>query len=266
MIQASFILTYRETADPARRRNLLAVLGWLAQYPSQCEVVVVEQDDAPRLDGPLPHPDCRHLFAYNPGAFNKSWGFNVGFRASRNPWLAFGDADVIVGPCLAEALRYLQLGYHAVKPYRRLLDLSEQESARIAGGDYDWVPRRETALPVNREGEGQFICFAGGLLLMSRAGFTRVGGWDERFLGWGGEDDAMSYKLERVQLPAVELDRRPALHLHHARPRAATLGQPHYPGNQQLLAQYLALEDDALWRFAEVQMQIIGHREKYRPQ
>jgi hypothetical protein len=261
----SYILTYREGEGATRRDNLLAVLAWLAQYPLLAPIVV-EQDDAPRLSAPLPHPNCVHVFAYNPGPFNKSWGFNVGFRASSSAWIAFADADVILGSALASVAEHLRNGYQAIKPYRHLLDLDEAESARVRSGEFDWLPLRAGEAARNREGSGEYIVFAGGVFLIARTAFIHIGGWDERFRGWGGEDDAMSYKLERARMPAIELDPRPALHLHHPRPPQATSGQPHYAANLALLEDYRRLEDAELRRLAEVQMQVIGHREKYRPQ
>ncbi|HEX6834614.1 MAG TPA: galactosyltransferase-related protein, partial [Rudaea sp.] len=237
----------------------------LARHP-RFEVLVIEQDRAPRLQGPFPHPNCRHVFTYNPGPFNKSWGFNVGFRLSEQAWFAFGDADLIVGNAIDEALSHLRGGYQAAKPYRRLLDLDGDESRRVRAGEFDWLPPRENGALRNREGIGEHIVMAGGLIGLARTAFVRLGGWDERFRGWGGEDDAMSYKLERLRLPAVELDRRPAVHLQHARTPETTLQQPHYAANRALLADYARLSDAELARLAEVQMQVIGHREKYRPQ
>lgn len=263
MLKASYIMTWRQGGDDARRDNLLAVLAWLARYPMFAPIVV-EQDSAPRLAGPLPHPNVTHVFAYNAGPFNKSWGLNVGFRASALPWLAFADADLILGDALPETLDFLAQGYSAVKPYRRLIDLDETESAAVRAGDFDALPQRGDA-PANRESAGEFIVFAGGLFAITRAAFAAVGAWDERFRGWGGEDDAMSYKLERARTPAIELDRRPALHLFHSRDVSQTTQQPHYESNRALLADYRSLEDAQLARFAEVQMQIVGHREKYRP-
>ena len=265
MHKISYILTWRDGASSERRDNLFAVLTWLARYP-EFEPILVEQDDAPHLSGALPHPACTQLFAYNPGPFNKSWGLNLGFRHSANAWLAFADADIVLGDALADTLEHLGKGYQAIKPYRRLLDLDDAESARVRAGEFEWQPQRIGDDASNREGVGEHIVFAGGVFLVGRATFLRIGGWDERFRGWGGEDDAMSYRLERARVPAIELDRRPALHLAHLRPRAATFEQPHYAANRALLESYRQLDDAQLERFAEIQTQIIGHREKYRPE
>ncbi|MDE1961200.1 MAG: hypothetical protein KGH80_06345 [Xanthomonadaceae bacterium] len=264
MQKIGYILTWRDGEDASRRANLFAVLAWLARQP-QFEPILVEQDTAPHLDGGLPHPDCRHVFAYNPGPFNKSWGLNVGFRHSAHAWLAFADADLVLGASLAGALEHVDKGYWAIKPYRRLIDLDESESVRVRGGEFDFVPDRHGAAP-NRDGVGERIVFAGGVFLIARTAFVRLGGWDERFRGWGGEDDAFSYRLERARAPALELDIRPAVHLAHPRPRAATFEQPHYAANCSLLEAYRHLEDAQLERFSEIQAQVIGNRDKYRPE
>ncbi len=55
------------------------------------------------------------------------------------------------------------------------------------------------------------------------------------------------------------------MHLWHPRPREATFDQPHYAANRRLLDDYTRYADAQLDRLAEVQMQVIGRREKYRP-
>ncbi len=264
MQKIAYILTWRDGEDASRRANLFAVLEWLARYP-QFEPFLVEQDSVPRLDGGLPHPACKHVFAYNPGPFNKSWGLNVGFRCCTHAWLAFADADIVLGAALTATLEHLEKGYWAIKPYRRLIDLDASESARVRGGDFDFVPDRRDAAP-NREGAGERIVFAGGAFLIARAAFVRLGGWDERFRGWGGEDDAFSYRLERARVPAFELGIRPAVHLAHLRSQETTYAQPHYAANCALLESYRQLEDPQLERLSEIQAQIVGNRDKYRPE
>jgi len=76
MQNTSYILTYRESGDSARRANLIAVLEWL-QLQQLGEIILVEQDVAPSLGDLPPMPGLHVVFAYNPGAFNKSWGLNV---------------------------------------------------------------------------------------------------------------------------------------------------------------------------------------------
>lgn len=259
----SYLITYRESDSSERRENLFAVLRWLAQWP-EIEVVVIEQDSVPRLEHDLPRAKGGVGFAYNPGPMNKAWGLNVAARVAHAPLLALGDADLIVPRALPEAAERCSPG-RAVKPYRSIVDLSEDESRRVRGGDWSFAPSRATGIPKNREAQGEHVVFAGGLFVLHRDAYLQLGGFDERFVGWGGEDDAMTMKLQRAGLALSEVGDEPALHLWHPRSHESTLGQPRYDSNRALLADYATYTDAELTRLCEVQRQTMGNRHKYRP-
>jgi hypothetical protein len=257
------IVTYRGAPGTDRRANLDAVLAWLARDPA-LETIVVEQDAHPRLAPPLAHPGARVVFAYNAGPFNKAWGLNVGARLAEAGVLVFGDADVIVPGGLGEAAAHCAHHAQLAKPYRRLVDLTPEETARVRAGTDPAIVRDPAAAP-NRDAIGERLVLCGGWFAIRRDAFAALGGFDERFVGWGGEDDAMTIKVERARLATWELDPGAAWHLWHPRGAAATTGHAHYAANLALLEDYRHYDDDALARLAEVQRQTCGRREKYRP-
>ena len=262
-MRTSAIVTYRGADGSERRENLDAVLAWLAATPD-VEAIVVEQDRHPRLEAPLPHPTARVVFAYNAGPFNKAWGLNVGARHASGGVLAFGDADVIVPGGLAQAAATCASSMQVVKPYRTLVDLTPEESARVRarGG----AERLELdAARRNRDAIGERLVLCGGWFAMRRDAFVALGGFDERFVGWGGEDDAMTLKVELARLATCELDPGPALHLWHPRSHATTLGHADYASNVALLADYARYDEATLARLFEVGRQTFGHRDKYVP-
>jgi len=261
MKDASFLITYRESESADRRENLFAVLRWLAQWP-EMQAVVVEQDTVPRFDA-LPFGTA--CLAYNPGPFNKSWGFNIAARLSRNPILIVGDADVIAPHTLADAVERCRQDATAVKPYREIIDLTPEETKRVRSGEWTLSPVRPKDSPHSREGQQEFVVFAGGLFVIRRDAYLRIGGFDERFLGWGGEDDAMSARIRRMGIPTEEIVTQPALHLWHPRSRESTFGQAHYKANVALLADYDRYSDAELARLCKAQRQEMGHLQKYRP-
>jgi hypothetical protein len=263
MRDLSYLITYRESGSSDRRENLLAVLRWLGQWP-EIEVIVVEQDAFPRLDPPLEYGGSVARFAYHPGPFNKAWGLNLAVHFAHAPVLAIGDADVIAPKTFAAAVDRCR-SVAAVKPYRTIVDLTPEETARVRGGEWDLLPPRPADALPNREEQGEHVVFAGGLFLIQRECLLRLGGFDERFLGWGGEDDAMTQKLNRARVPTAEIDGPPAIHLWHPRPPEMTFGHPHYAANRRLLDAYGAYSDAELTRLCEVQRQLMGHLHKYRP-
>lgn len=261
MKDASYLITYRESGSADRRENLFAVLRWLAQWP-EMQAIVVEQDTVSQLDA-LPFGTA--CTAYSAGPFNKSWGFNIAARLARNPILIVGDADVIAPHTLADAVERCRQGAAAVKPYREIVDLTTEETQRVRSGEWTFSPARPRDSPRSREGHKEFIVFAGGLFVIRRDAYHGIGGFDERFLGWGGEDDAMSARIRRMKVPTEEIDGEPALHLWHPRSRESTFGQAHYQTNVALLADYDRYSDAEIARLCEVQRQAMGHLHKYRP-
>ncbi|WP_295400224.1 glycosyltransferase family A protein [uncultured Thiocystis sp.] len=256
----SFITTVRVT-DERRARNLRYTLDW---YQRQCdwEWVIVEQDAAPRLDE-LPLPEgLKRLFVLNPGPFNKAWGFNVGVRAARGDLLFFCDADLLVpASALETATSLCTRRVLAVNPYETLADLGRTESDALLAGDEP--PRFDRNDASDRRGERERICFCGGAFMMRRSLHQHMGGFDERYLGWGGEDDAMSLRLGRTTAEVAVVQGRMALHLWHARETATTFGNPHYRTNLERLDALRALPDNEFRFMRDVQRQLMGYPGKY---
>jgi len=259
----SYIITYRAANDPARRANLEAVLAWLKLQPL-AQVIVVEQDVAPTLGDLAMFPSLRRLFAYNPGPFNKSWGFNVGVRASKGSLLAFGDADVLCR-ALPAAVAAARSGAPVVRAFSRVIDLDEAHSEMLRAdlsclGD----PSFAAAAP-DRIQSAEVPPLCGGLVLFQRQYLALLGGWDERFLGWGGEDNAMDIKLQRAGLRGIMLKDSPGFHLAHRRVEATVAADPYYRNNLALLEQLRQMPDENLRRMCEVTLQVAGNPDMHRP-
>ena len=100
--------------------------------------MVIEQDEESTLAS---HPlvkNIKYLHVYNPGAFNKSWGMNVAFKQSSGDILVVSDADMIVqADALQRAVSACEKELDAVRPYGRLIDMTEGETEE-SGRDFLW--------------------------------------------------------------------------------------------------------------------------------
>lgn len=119
-------------------------------------------------------PEVRVVRVTNEPTFNASRARNLGAQHSSAPWLGFFDADIL-----------LDTGFSA-----RVLP-------KLVRGHF------YRAHPLTYQTWGSLIC--------ERCDFLRIGGYDEAYSGWGGEDDdliAMFLKsgLRRYGFPASLLN------------------------------------------------------------
>jgi glycosyltransferase involved in cell wall biosynthesis len=193
--------------DRSREAALLAVIGsFLNQVEVAFELIVVEQGVAPRSAGAFPAGvRCLHVESLAASEFNKSRAMNEGVRRSRSPWVLLHDADVVVPErYLAAILERAGTGeWDAIRPIRFLFYPGEAASAA-------WIETGRLPAAVERVTQN----FPGGSTAVRRDIYWELGGHDERFVGWGGEDTEF---LDRLRTRRVYPGGyAPALHLWHA--------------------------------------------------
>jgi GT2 family glycosyltransferase len=259
----SYVMTFRSDRD-RRIANLCAVLRWLSQIRGM-EVVLVEQDRTPQVTSDILPSNCTHYFVHNDGPFNRAWGMNVGFKRSSGAVVGFADADLITNAtALVDCYERCRSEFEAVKPYDQLVDLTPEESRSILNGDWNVEADRKEPQR-NREGIGEYVCFCGGLFLIRRSTYEELGGFDERFLGWGGEDDAMTSKLSRLVKNSGGARHQIAYHLWHERSIASRYFHPHYQHNLARMKWYAACDTQSLILLCQQDRQSMGRSDKYGP-
>jgi hypothetical protein len=153
-----------------------------AQQDVPCEVVVVDQSPMPLL-GALPMPlTYRHLTkADGAPAWHKTWAYNVGARLAKGSILVFHDGDVCVPTTYARELVKCidDRGFAAASLQRFLFYLNPRDTERVDEAD---------AFGAGVTPEMVFQNWKGGTIAIARDAFTTIGGFDEGFVGWGGED------------------------------------------------------------------------------
>lgn len=205
-VQVSFVVGHR---GMQRVPHLLATLATIAaQRGVTCECIVVEQSNQSEVEKRLP-PWVRyvHTPALVPEMpYCRSWALNVGARAARGKILVFHDNDMLVPQAYASELwARAQEGYEVINLKRFIFYLTATHSQAICAGDRDLSAAPADAIVQNAE--------AGGSVAMSRDAFFAIGGFDETFVGWGGEDNEFWERaLTRKAWPYAYL---PIVHLWH---------------------------------------------------
>jgi GT2 family glycosyltransferase len=183
-------------------------------------VVVVESDNGPRWRQLItPHTDC-YLFAPKSGAFNKSWAVNVGVvNEQRNAGvICILDADVLVDRdfIARNVARFRQPGTMGHLSYRDMWSMDEKATSyairqRIHRRSPEVDPDHLRTFVLRRP--------PGACVWVRVSAFHRIGGMDERFEGWGGEDNDFAYRLDKNSV----FDSYDDMLLHMYHPQSAVL-------------------------------------------
>ncbi len=147
------------------------------------ECIVVEQDSEARLRATLPEWVHYHQapLPESEMRYSRAAAFNAGAQLARGKVLVLHDNDLPVPRSYAaEVWRLHQRGYDACNLGRFVFYLERLSTERLLNGAINF---QEAA--VERVVENS----AGGTTAISRDAFAEIGGMDEAFIGWGGEDN-----------------------------------------------------------------------------
>lgn len=228
----SYLFTYRQSTKD-RYQNLLTVLDWLNYFNKEIifEVIIVEQDNESKLeiDKEKYHYPIKHVFAFNPQLFNRSWGFNIAVKNAIYDKLFFADSDMIVNhEFIIQAVVALDKDYDVISPFKSLIDLTLDETNSLNLNSFTYNIDRPHRGGMN---------FCSGIVAYTKKVHETVYGWDERFEGWGGEDDIQLFKLS--QLCKLGMLNNNCFHLHHQRSKLDGTNQhPKYRNNLALFWHY----------------------------
>ena len=243
----SYIIGYRHTDD--RLPNIKAVLNWLKNF--DCEVIIVESDIESKKDL-LSEFEFKHILLKNNLPYNRSWCYNVGYKIASTDYLVFGDADLIMNiQDINDGIDSLK-EFDCVNPYTEVLDLDSNETLNyLKTENKDFL---NTVKKPSRTG----INMCGGMVMFTRSGFERIGGWNEDFWGWGAEDDFMTLKVEHF-LKYINLENK-CYHLNHNR---ALIDRNLYFRNLALLNQSKGATKEQFSDYINKVFPLIGNLEKH---
>jgi hypothetical protein len=202
----TFVIGHRGLA---RLPHLLATLRSIAgQRHVGVECIVVEQSARPEIASalpswvryvhtPIPVPDYE---------YNRAWTLNVGARLAQGELLVLHDNDMLCpARYAAEALERKREGWDFMEVKRFTFYLSEEDTRTVFETG---AVRTDLWSTIVQNLQGASIAAA-------RDAYADIGGFDESFVGWGGEDNEFWERaLERGRVYAFGY--LPFIHLWHA--------------------------------------------------
>jgi len=232
---------------PAYRRpeileRTLAALTHQTYPASLIEVIVVDDGSPESLEAVVlsfrRYLNIRYLWQDDLG-YRAAAARNLGARHASHPYLIFLDADMLPSPGLVEEhMRFFHVTDRAVliglrrhvcadaiSPEMVLEDISTVLSLpdinprnEVAdwqtseGVSYDWRLRVLARMNDLKNHPHPFHTFAAGNIAIPRAAFEFVGGFDEEFQHWGGEDVELGFRLHNAGYYFIPMRNAIALH------------------------------------------------------
>lgn len=160
--------------------------------------------------------------------FSKSKAVNHAASQATRDIFVIADSDIILDPSHIHQSIQILGSCPWVIPYQRVFNIDQESTQELLKYEPGWpIPFVYTGWQRPQMGWG-------GVNILQRHQFERVAGFDERFQGWGGEDDAFAFSLNHLFGRPYRLDAT-IFHLWHP-PGVLS----HYASNRSYLQAYLA--------------------------
>jgi predicted glycosyltransferase involved in capsule biosynthesis len=135
----------------------------------------------------------------------RSWAFNVGAKIARGDLLIFHDNDIIIPAHYGSELAILyKKSYECMSIQRFVFELSENDTENLINRKEIGINLRPRAIIQNSQGFS---------IAIKKETFFEIGGYDEKFIGWGGEDNEIFERCEAKKMYAYGY--LPFIHLYH---------------------------------------------------
>jgi len=240
----TYVIAYQHKPD--RLQNLRRVLEWLQPFQG-LEILLVEQDKVSKI-AEL-NLRVKHVFIKSELPFNKAWAFNVATRYITTPIIIFGDSDLIIHPnSFIQGVQALD-NYDCVNPYNSVVDLTPQEAQMDLNSilQIDRIGRGEAADDIQK------VPLCGGIIMFKKEKLYEIGGWNQDFISWGGEDDFQSLKVKTF-LTHTTLSNR-CYHFYHEK---AKIDMKLYQRNLQILNHFQNTTKEQLKKHIDMSLPNIG--------
>lgn len=210
----SIVIPFSNTSEE-RKRNLFYTIEYYKNNLTTASIIIVEQDSDTDF-GLLSDKIAKHILVTTNGDFfNKSLLLNTGFNSSQSDfcsdYIIFLDGDCLIEKSILENIKnyYHYFDTYFVIAYKdNMFYLSETETNKF-------IHNKEDNIGDNFSRDLHSVrVTSGGVIILNAQNYYNVGGFDQRYRGWGVEDDAFHNKCIGMGINVYRLNGE-CIHLSH---------------------------------------------------
>ena len=215
-----------------RERNLFFVIKYYKKYLPYSNIILVEQDTTTDLKD-LSILVSKHIHILNTNSlFRKTYLFNQGFNLRMSKYLILADSDCVIDRNVLinfDDYRSLFDTTYVIPYTNKVKYLSEELTVNFINNQLENDG-------INSEIDDGVHYAIGGIGIINSDIYYKIGGYDERYKGWGFEDD--SFHNKSIGL-GVTISRIGGDLIHLCHPSAFSMGVSGYYDNSLVYNTYL---------------------------
>jgi len=197
------VIIPHKNVDHYRERNIRFLIQFYKKYIHNVNIIVVEQDTETDLSG----LNINHIKFKLYKDFSRSICLNMGVKHAIGDNLVLTDSDVIINiEILNNVYKYFKEDIYVIPYNTPVIDLTEKSTINLIN-DFNNYIESDHNIDVNFNlqnihGVRRSFLAVGGIGLINKKTFLKVGGFDEHIIGWGSEDSLFynnMIKLFKVQ-------------------------------------------------------------------
>lgn len=216
-----YVIVHRDS-DEKRTRNLIYTCKYIRSLG--LNVLVIEQDAEKKIELLCKYLDVEYAFIKNSGLFNRAWGFNCFRNFIKSDKVFLADNDIILDKdVIYNTIKLLDI-YDVVRPFNGVVSYYDESATDKL------FKTNERTLDKQFKLVNIFNLSGGVCAFRTDSFYNKLGGFDERFEGWGGEDDEMHKHILQLDLNVLSFT-SVGIHMNHERHHNEGNWQPNYNKN-----------------------------------
>lgn len=238
----SFIIHFRRDSDD-RLFNLRCILNYFHTFIDYGELFVINDDSEqdPEIDKiSEEYPNVKLAFYRNDGVYKRTLCFNKIAKITSNKILCFYDTDTLIKPLyLSRSQDGILSGLiDHVYPYNGVfVDVKKKSRDILANFEFEKLENLLVSRYLGYDNEYLNVIHdssVGGIVMISKEAFLKIGGYNSDFIGWGCEDVEIERRSKSYnRIARVENDDAICWHLQHD--NTIRTEHKHYQNNVNLL-------------------------------